>query len=1022
MPSESEKMFVRESATLGQANRLLTTRRKVLLAASAGLLASPLLLGTANDEAIEKRQQSFTFLVGPYPSMGLFEYQLECRGLCKARPDAVKWKLLIARNGRLVVNEIHALAADGQAHGYVHVGAMPDHAVYVLQAIIINKTEQEIASQRERFMRRVMAFETARAAGESDIMVPPFTAPVVDGANISCYARTYTHGTDALLDQITAAGRPLFSRPAVLLAQVGNHPPVELKGARAEVAQVGQGAVAYRQSFSGNGLVLHVHGKFDYDGFYRFTVRMAPTNKAVEIKDLRLEIRFHGSVAELIEAAVTWRRILGPQKECMGDLEKKQGVLWDSKTFPSRNWFRIGNMPPYFWLGDNDRGLVYSCASEEGMHNDDKMPAAQLERRDTEVIYTAWFVNSPLHLKTDRTFEFALQASPFKAMPANGRLWRNQGHRQPYKNGILFTDWFTNGSYPTYGRFLTLPLLKKYAQAAGADQAGPMASAVSECGGTPEYLQFWHEWGSGLGWNKQKPPALPDWAVKMMEEAHLPANPFIRVESASNVGVTNVRYRTWWYEQEVRHADTTFIYQDNPPYVYYYDPPNGYGYIRDDGRKETSSAIWNSRDFMKRIAITAIEAGKTNSPYIWANAISPVLPGRSFCRKMLNGEYLYTKLFTLGQIRVMTSKQWGMVLDWYPFPQTPESPYPNIGPVRQYWREVFSRLLLHDITNFSGSDDDAGYCDCWLNALDVFWLDDPTVHWHPYYNNDTKPQFAGKATYISTYTAKGRVLLFISNQNKASVVEAVHPGNLKTFTLEPLQYFYDAETGEEIERAADGTLALFILGMDYRVVVGFTTQWKFAAANAIGMPELPAQSSRDPEATLTAISKRLLNFPTMVNVPGGNDLYEQWMKKVMAALPADSADVVYYDAKACSGVDFGQPGIQCSMFYSKRCDALLVNYYNSSRQAVCLSAKVRKVLARKAGKTSYNYIIHPVYGLSEWQFIDIPAQRGLLEIYYADDPDYYGPRRGPFNVGTMVGNIRSAVDANQRNLGGRPLP
>ena len=730
MPPKSEEISNSGSTPICKANNSMITRRDVLWAVSTGLLASPLILKVDSVGVVQRWKHSFPFLVGPYPSMGLFEYQLDCRDLRKARPDAVEWKLLIERNGQVITSEIHPLAADGQAHGYVHVGSMPDRAVYILHAIIVNKAHQEIARERESFKRRVMAFETAPVAGESDIIVPPFIAPVVDGANVSCYARTYTHRTDALLEQITAAGRPLFSRPAVLLAQLGSHPLAVLKGGTVELKPVGKGEVVYRQSFSGDGLALHVRGQFDYDGFYRFTVRMAPTKKAVELKDLRLEIRFNETVAELIEAAVTWRRILGPQKECMGELEKKQGWLWDSKTFPSRNWFRIGNMPPYFWLGDNDRGLVYSCASEEGMHNDENLPAARLERRGAEVIFTAWFVNSSLHLTVERTFEFALQASPFKAMPANGRLWRNQGHRQPYKNGILFTDWFTNGSYPTYGRFLTLPLLKKYAQASGADQAGPMASAVSECGGTPEYLQFWHEWGSGLGWNKQKPPTPPDWAVNMMEEAHLPATPFIRVESASNVGVTNVRYRTWWYEQEVRHADVTFIYQDNPPYVYFYDPPNGYGYIRDDGRKETTSAIWNSRDFMKRIAITAIEAGKTKSPYIWANAISPVLPGRSFCRKMLNGEYLYTKLFTLGQIRVMASKQWGMVLNWYPFPQTPESPYPNIGPVRQYWREIFSRLLLHDITNFSGSDDNAGFCERWLNALDVFWLDDATVRWH----------------------------------------------------------------------------------------------------------------------------------------------------------------------------------------------------------------------------------------------------------------------------------------------------
>ncbi len=939
------------------------------------LVLQVLLAGVVH--AADTPTAAFQFLVGPYPSKGLFEYQLDAGDYMKAHPAVAGWTLLVQRNGQEIVHQTHPLAADGQAHDYLDVGAMPDKAVYTLAAILTDKTGQELARQTASFTRHIMPFETAKPTGLSDIIVPPFTPPVVTADAVSCWGRTYQHGPQGLLTQITAAGQPLLARPATFMARVGNGPLTALTGDAPQLAALGKGQARLSQTFRGQGITLQVRGAFDYDGFYLFTVHLTPDKAPVELQDLRLEIPFTNTMAQLIDAAVTWRRIQGPQKECMGELDPKQGVLWDSKTYPSRNWPRIGNMPPFIWVGDDYRGLVYSCASEQGMHNDENRAAAQLERRGQEVIYTAWFVNSPLHLTQERTFQFALQASPFKRMPQNWRLWRNEGYREPYKDGTLFTNWFTDGSYPTYGRFLTLPLLKKYADATGADQVGTMASAVSECGGTPEYLEFWHEWGSDLMWPhiKRAPPEA--WAVKMMEEAHLPVNPYIRVESASNVCATNVQYRVWWYNQEVRHADISYIYQDNPPYVYYYDPPNGYGYIRDDGRKEATSAIWNSRLFMKRIATTAIEDGKIHSPYIWANAISPELPGRSFCRKMLNGEYLYTKLFTLGQWRVMCSHQWGMELDWYPFPQTNESPYPNIGPVRKYWREVYSRLLLHDVTNFSGGDN-AGYSERWLNALDVFWLDDPTVHWHPYYHNDTHPVATQPNTYISTYTAKGRALLVISNQSHDSVIEHIQPGDLSSFGAGGLKYFYDAETGEQIEATADGVLHLFIPGEDYRVVIGFPQPWPFAAAQALGCPDLLPQSTLDPEDTLTAISRQLLTSPNFHRIPGADQLYERWMGKVMADLWSDSKDVVYYNAQACSSVNFGQPGIQASMFYDKRRDAMLVNYFNHSDQDVCLAPGVRDQLTKLAGKTGHNYIIHPVTGISEWEFIDIPAQRGLL--------------------------------------------
>jgi len=961
-----------------------------------------------------------TFLVGPYPSKGLLEYALEYGAWRQATPGATDWSLCVERDGQVILRESHKLAPEGHAQGIVDVGKMPDGAHYTVAALITDPAGHELARQTTTFARTIMPFETAPPAGTADLIVPPFTAPVLGRQSVSCWGRTYRHGTGGLLEQLTAAGQDLLARPCVLRAQVKGEPLTTLQGSRPLLAPAGQTAATLDQTFSGAGIRVVLHGDFDYDGFYKFTALLAPQDGPVELEDLRLEIPFKASIAQLIEAAVTWRRIEGTPKECMGELDTRQGVLWDSQTYPSRNWPRIGNMPPFFWLGDDQRGLVYSCASEQGMHNDEHRPAAQLERRGPEVLYTAWFANQPLHLADPRTFAFALQASPFKALPEHARLWRNQGYRMPYRNGTLFTNWFTAGSYPTYGRFLTLDRLKQCAAATGADQVGVMASAGSECGGTPEYLQFWHEWGSDLAWNTAPRDAPEPWAVQMLQEAGVPPSPKVRVESASNVCASNVAYRTWWFDQELRHAGISYIYQDNPPYVTTYDPPNGYGYVRDDGRPEPTSAIWNSRTFAKRCATAAVAAGRADSPYLWVNTISPVLPGRSFARKMLNGEYLYTKLLTLGQYRVMASKQWGMVLDWYPFPQTPESPYPNPGPVRKYWRSVYSRLLLHDVTSFSGGDN-AEFARRWLDALDLFWLDDAGVQWHPYYRNDTLAAPDRPATLVSTYTAPGRLLALISNQGPAAIAH-VRFRDLASFGCGGLKYFYDAETGEAIETAADGTLELWIPQEDYRVVLGYPAPWAPAAIAPPGRAALPAASTLDPELTLTAISRQLLTAPTLHALPGAHPLYQQWMEQVLAELPASGPDVVYLDAKACADVAFGKPGIQAALLYSKKLDALLVAYVNDSDQDVALPATIRDQLAAKAGKRGHNFVIHPVYGHSEWEFIDLPAHEGLLEICYSDSVDFWGARHGPFQTGTMLGNITRAVEANQRSRGGRALP
>lgn len=991
----------------------MSTERRFLfslLIAALPALASPALAQTAVDD--------FSFLIGPYPSKGLFEFHLDCSRSARLQASATNWRLLADRDGKSIGAETHPVAADGKAHGFLDVGSMPDGANYLLTCALLDTTGKEIGRQVRSFRRAVMPFEKSPPIGEADLIVPPFTPPAIQKDSVSCWNRDYQHGEDGLLTQIFAADQPLYSRPARILAREGDGRLTPLAGDKPQLTMMGKGSISLRQTFSGADITLRIDGTFDYDGFYLFTVRLVPTRHPVAVAELRLEIPFRAAIAKLIEASVTWRRREGTQSECMGKLDPRQGVLWDSKTFPSRNWPRIGNMPPFVWIGDDDRGLVYSCASEQGMHNDENLPAAQVERVKDELIFTAWFVNSPVELESERVFQFALQASPFKAMPEHSHLWRNQTYRQPYRNGLLFTNWFTSGSYPTYGRFLTLDLLKVDASATGADLVGTMASSMSECGGAPEYQQFWHEWGSPLGWDLQKPGPPEPWAVKMLEEAKLPVNPFIRVESPSNVNETNSNYRAWWFDQEARHAGISYIYQDNPPYGYLYDPPNGYGYIRDDGRPEPTSAIWNSRRFMKRIATAAVEAGRTESPYIWANAISPVLPGRSFCRKMLNGEYLYTKLLTLDQIRVMASKQWGMELDWYPFPQTDESPYPNIGPVRKYWRAVFGRLLLHDITNFSGGDD-AEFSKRWINALDLFWLDDPTVVWHPYYRPEALRGAESKTTFISTYTAKDRALLFISNQSDSGVVERIAVADLARFGSDGLKNFYDAETGEEI--TGDDSMKLFIPGNDYRVVLALPQPWKLSAKRALGISDLPAQSMLDPEATLTALSRQLLGSLSLQPIAGADRLYEEWIKKIVGEIQTDVPERVYLDAAACSDIDFGKKQIRCSVTRDRKRGATLIDYYNASGEDVALPARVRKLILKKVGAPDDSYVIHPVTGNSEWAFIDIAAGHGLLEICYSDATDFWGPRHGPFKSGTMMGNINDALVERQKEMGGRPV-
>lgn len=947
--------------------------------------------------------KEFTFLTGPYPSMGLFDYSVDCRSLMEAIPSARDLVFTVQRDGQEILVQTNSLPKDGKLDGTLSVGKMPDGAKYELAAIIRGEDGKEISRKTDSFTRKVMPFETAPKPGLSDIVVPPFTPPVIERDAVSVWGRTYQHGKDGLLENLEAANTNILAGPARFVTG-----GVPLTGGKVSLKKHGAGQVDYEQTFQAAGIKLLVTGMLDYDGFYRFHVTFEPQQQAVAVPDLHFEIPLRAENAILIESAHDWAGLAGD--DCTGFLDARQGRLWDSKASVFHPDDRKGNMPPYVWVGDDDRGITFSCASDQGMHNDDAQPAVTLDREGDVVVIRVSLVNQPLTLPGPREFEFALQASPFKPMLDNFRLWRTFGRHDEHvgtyqKDGHYFHHGWGIGYYfPTYGRFLNLETNKAMLDGLRSDYNVICASASSgsECGGTPEYHQFWHEWGSGLGWDRANLGPLPDW----MRALGL-TDPYVAVESASNTGDCNRDYRAWWLDQIVRFCGVAGLYQDNPPYGYSYQPAVGYGYVRDDGVKEPTSHTWNTRTFEKRAATLMVEDHATNAVYVYPNLCGPAQPGRSFCLRALYGEYDNSDNLKLGAMRVWLSKQWGINLGWL-YQQPPA------GATYKYWRAVSSRLFLLDLTDFARTDNAEVYRR-WLAALDNFWLDDPTIVWHPYYRNPVLKSTAQTNTLVSAYTGKGRALFVISNQGQTGTVETVTFQNLEKYGAGGVKYYYDAETGEEIE-TQDGALRLFIPAQDYRLVLGFTAPWKFAAKNAIAQPKLPVQSTLDGRVTVTALAQQLLDSSILQPVAGGHQLYETWLGRFVNAMEADTNDFVYLDEKACENVDIGDPAIRKALLFDRRKMALLVAYYNPTETDRLLPQGARTALTAKVSYQGWPYVYDPIMGYSQWNVIDLPAHTGKLELLCPDASDYGGSRRGPYGTGNMLSNLSDAVAAHKAEM------
>ena len=850
--------------------------------------------------------KDFAFNVGPYPSRGMFDWSLDCRTLLESNPAAANVLITVRREDRELSRQLLPLPKDGRLHGTAAAEKMPDGARYEVSASVMSAKEAVISRKAETFTRSIMPFESAPRPGLSDLVVPPFTPPVVKRASVACWNRVYGHGRNGLLESLTAAEEELLARPAQFLVRTGTESArMPLKGTKPILTPIGKGRVGVTQTFAGPGVSLKVTSEFDYDGFYLFTVQLAPGAEPPEadIAELLLEIPLRGECATLIEAPVEW--LWKDWEKCAGFLDAAPGRLWDSKTFPYGVRVRKGNMPPYIWVGDDDRGLTYSCVSEAGMHNDDAKPAATLDREGREVVLRVWLVNNPFRLTAPREMQFALQASPFKPYPAYARLWRTISRKDARlgtygKHGRFFhSGWGVGCYYPTYGRFLDLEknrVMLDKVKADGFDLIPASASSCSECGGTPEYKQFWREWGSELGWDKLSRSPVPEWARKVPEFN----DPLVMTEAASNSSLTNVDYRVWWLTETVRKSGTSFIYQDNPPYNYHFQPAIGYGFVREDGVAEPTNASWNARGFMRRVAHSLTENGVTDTPYVWPNICGSAQPGRSFCGKGLIGESPESDRIPLGSMRIWFSKQWGMPVDWL-------MQEPGSGASGKYWRALGSRLFLMDVTNFSRWDT-ADMAVQWLQALDLFWLDDPAVVWHPYYREPVLKSAFRSSTLVSAYTGPGRALFVVSNQGDTDLVEKLTFKSLDKFGAGGLQFFYDAETGERVEFAND-VLTLFIPTADFRLVLGVRTEWAFAAENRFPGKLTGPQSSVDARLTLAAISRQLLKAPRLEPVADGHRLTEAWAGAVLAEMAPDGGNRQYLDASACADLDLGDRAV-----------------------------------------------------------------------------------------------------------------
>lgn len=161
-------------------------------------------------------------------------------------------------------------------------------------------------------------------------------------------------------------------------------------------------------------VALHV----EYDGLMVYHIALAARSKTT-LNELSLEIPVKASVASYFQKYILMNADWG--KQATHAVPEGQGAVWQS------------SFNPYIWIGDESEGLFWFSQSNEGWRNG---PAPlRLIREGNVVTLVISFINVPTELSKEFHFEFGLQATPTRPLPAHWRFIR-QIRTWPLRDGL----------------------------------------------------------------------------------------------------------------------------------------------------------------------------------------------------------------------------------------------------------------------------------------------------------------------------------------------------------------------------------------------------------------------------------------------------------------------------------------------------------------------------------------------------------------------------------------------------------
>jgi len=518
-----------------------------------------------------------------------------------------------------------------------------DAGKYQVKLSLVDAAGKPLASRDDiSFEKKDEAKEFAdwwgNRLGDADKVLQPFEPlgvrrGLLSPTRLTCARRSYSPDSLGLPRQIEANGGPVLSAPARIVVRVAGKDYVVPTGRDPRLTS----RKDWRVEFEGRptraaGVAFQSKGSMEQDGLVQLELTYAPERGNVAIEELRVEWPLDDSLGLHMACVGQGGNYCA---RSIGRVPPGDGAVWNTLDGIglTGSGMTVGTFTDNFWLGTEQRGLLWAADSDRGWVPDNDVPAHSLLRQGRSVVLRNHIIGTPAGrqpfvLNQPRTIRFTYNATPYRNLIRGWRL-----------NQVSAANGFSGGKY-------------KVNWDTGQDFFSILSPPFPDVRRWPEYYAFCRQEAerisrmgiysvaARLGLYTNNQIALRGYMNKTVQPGVYEYFAGDWVPGGEVLSPTYRDYCMWLQNRLVREGGCTHFYYDISFTGHLTRAlAAGFGYRLPDGRIQPESDGSNLREWYKRVWALMQETGQYPGGVSGHATNSLALRALPFADSILDSEY-----------------------------------------------------------------------------------------------------------------------------------------------------------------------------------------------------------------------------------------------------------------------------------------------------------------------------------------------------------------------------------------------